>query len=205
MSGKHFCHLPQHTPDPNHPNSNHLHLQSLIKPAISPHSTLFQAVRSTVHYPELSLTPYLLLTCCVLTSRSSLVSAIPISCDPRAPPDTCQGNTCYYQERGGGSVTNPVRGLPSDCHKRSPLHHIDSHTTQTVICHSGLQFPSSIALITHTHTHTHTAECTDYTYTAESNQTYFISLGLPLSDRRVLSSVYHSPSDSYITDPFRVF
>ncbi len=49
------------------------------------------------------------------------------------------------------SVTNPVRGLPSDCQKRSPLHHIDSHTTQTVTCHAGLQFPSSIALITHTH------------------------------------------------------
>ncbi len=48
------------------------------------------------------------------------------------------------------SVMNPVRGLPSDCHKRSPLHHIDSHTTQTVTYHSGLQFPSSIALITHT-------------------------------------------------------
>ncbi len=47
-------------------------------------------------------------------------------------------------------VTNPVRGLPSDCHKRLPLHHIDSHTTQTVTCHSRLQFPSSIALITHT-------------------------------------------------------
>ncbi len=68
-----------------HPNSNHLHLPSLIKPAISPHSTLFQAVQSTVHYPELSLIPYLLLTCSLLTSRSSLVSANPISSDPVLP------------------------------------------------------------------------------------------------------------------------
>ncbi len=42
------------------------------------------------------------------------------------------------------SVTNLVRGL---------LHHIDSHTTH----HTGLYFPSSIALMTHT------AECTDHT------------------------------------------
>ncbi len=44
-------------------------------------------------------------------------------------------------------VTNLVRGLLSDCHKRSPLHHIDSHTTH----HTGLHFLSSIALMTHTH------------------------------------------------------
>ncbi len=47
----------------------------------------------------------------------------------------------------GGSVTNPVCGLPPDSHQRSPLHHIDSHTT----LHTGLHFPSSIALTTHTH------------------------------------------------------
>ncbi len=46
---------------------------------------------------------------------------------------------------------NPVHGLPSSCHQRSPFHYIDSHTTQTVTCLSGLQFPSSIALITHSH------------------------------------------------------
>ncbi len=45
----------------------------------------------------------------------------------------------------GGSVTSPVCGLPPDSHQRSPLHHIDSHTTQ----HIGLHFPSSIALMTH--------------------------------------------------------
>ncbi len=43
-------------------------------------------------------------------------------------------------------VTNPVCGLPPNSHQRSPLHHIDSHTTQ----HTGLHFPSSIALTTHT-------------------------------------------------------
>ncbi len=44
------------------------------------------------------------------------------------------------------SFTNPVCGLPPDSYQRSPLHHIDSHTTQ----HTGLHFPSSIALTTHT-------------------------------------------------------
>ncbi len=39
-------------------------------------------------------------------------------------------------------VTNLVRGLPSNYHKGSPLHHIDSHT--------GLYFSLSIALMTHT-------------------------------------------------------
>ncbi len=29
-------------------------------------------------------------------------------------------------------VTNPVCGLPPDSHQRSPLHHIDSHTTQLI-------------------------------------------------------------------------
>ncbi len=62
--------------------------------------------------------------------------------------------------------------------------------TQTVAFHPGLHFPSSIALITHT---------------AATNQTHFISHGLPLSDRRELFSMYRSPSDSYITEPFRVF
>ncbi len=43
------------------------------------------------------------------------------------------------------TVMNLVCGLLSDCHKRSPLHHIDSHTTH----HTGVHFPSSIALMTH--------------------------------------------------------
>ncbi len=42
---------------------------------------------------------------------------------------------------------NPARGLPSDCHQRSSFHYIHSHTTQTVLCHSGLHSPCSIALI----------------------------------------------------------
>ncbi len=57
--------------------------------------------------------------------------------------------------------------------------------------------------IIHCTDYTHAAECSDNTYTAESNHTRFISLGLPLSDRRVLSCVYLSPSDSCITEPFR--
>ncbi len=45
-------------------------------------------------------------------------------------------------------VTNPGYELPSTHRQRSLTHHMDSYTTQT--CHSRLQFPSSIALITHT-------------------------------------------------------
>ncbi len=33
------------------------------------------------------------------------------------------------------AVMNSVHRLPSDCHKSMPLHHIDTHTTQTVTCH----------------------------------------------------------------------
>ncbi len=69
---------------------------------------------------------------------------------------------------------NPVRDLSSAHHQRSPSDYIDIHTTQTVTCHPRLQFPLSIALITHTHT-------------AATYQTHYISPGLPLSDRRVLS------------------
>ncbi len=57
------------------------------------------------------------------------------------------------------SVTNPFYELQFPHHQRSPAHHMDSHTTQTVAL--GLQFPSSIALMTHTPT----AECTDHTHT----------------------------------------
>ncbi len=38
--------------------------------------------------------------------------------------------------------------------------------------------------------------CTDYTHTAPSNQTHFISPGLPLSDCQVMFWIYHSPSGS---------
>ncbi len=66
---------------------------------------------------------------------------------------------------GGGSVTNPVFGLPPDSHQRLPLHHIDSHTTQ----HTGLHFPSSIALTTHTQL------ITLITLTAENDHTITIT------------------------------
>ncbi len=46
------------------------------------------------------------------------------------------------------TVTNTVHGLPSIQCRRSSFHYIDSHTTQTVACHTGMHFPSSIALIT---------------------------------------------------------
>ncbi len=82
-------------------------------------------------------------------------------------------------------VTNPVHGFPAARHQMLPSSYIDSHTTQTVACHPRLHFPSSIALITHT---------------VATNQTHFISHGLPLSDRRVLFSIYRSPSDSYFTE-----
>ncbi len=51
---------------------------------------------------------------------------------------------------GGGYVTNPVHALPFTRHQRSPAHHIDSCTTQTVAHHLKIQFPSSSALTTHT-------------------------------------------------------
>ncbi len=86
----------------------------------------------------------------------------------------------------GGSVTNPVCGLLPDSHQRSPLHHIDSLTSQ----HIGLHFPSSTALMTHT-----------ITQSLSPNHTLFISLGLSLCERRVLYCVYLSHSDSYSTEP----
>ncbi len=48
------------------------------------------------------------------------------------------------------AVTNPVRGLPSAHHQRSPSDYIDSHTTQTSTCHHGLLFPCLISLFTFT-------------------------------------------------------
>ncbi len=75
------------------------------------------------------------------------------SIPPPVPPLLHHPPVLYYLGSvlepllGGASVTNLVHGLPSDCHNRSPFHHIDSHTTH----HTGLYFPSSIALMTHTH------------------------------------------------------
>ncbi len=66
-------------------------------------------------------------------------------------------------------VMNPVRDL-------TLAHHIDACTTLLLHVTHGLHFPSTIALITQLSPITH---CTDYM--AESHQTLFISLGLPLS------------------------
>ncbi len=41
---------------------------------------------------------------------------------------------------GAGSVTNPVCGLPPNSHQRSPLHHIDSHSTLDCISHHPLHW-----------------------------------------------------------------
>ncbi len=67
---------------------------------------------------------------------------------------------------------NPVYELPFTHHQRSPAHHMDSHTTQTFT-----SLRTTVPLI-HCTDCTHTAEGTDYTYTAESIQTRFISLVL---------------------------
>ncbi len=50
----------------------------------------------------------------------------------------------------GVAVMNPDYELPFTHHQRSPAHHMDSYTTQTVTLYNGLHFPSSIALIKHT-------------------------------------------------------
>ncbi len=92
------------------------------------------------------------------------------------------------------NVTNPVYELPFTHEQRSPAHQMDY---TTVALHPGLQFPSSIALMTHT------AECTDYTHTANFNQKCYISHGLPFSHYRVLFSICHC--DSYFTEPVLSF
>ncbi len=80
-------------------------------------------------------------------------------------------------------VMNLVCDLTSTHHQRSLAHHIDSCTTLLLHVTHGLHFPLTIALITQLSSITH---CTDYT--AEFHPTRFISLGLPLSHRRVLSA-----------------
>ncbi len=95
---------------------------------------------------------------------------------------------------GGGYVMNLVYELPLTPHQRSLAHHMDSCTTLTVARHLRLQFPSSIVLTTHT------ADCTDHT-TDCTDHTPYIYHGLPLPLCQVLYSVYHSPSDSYSTEP----
>ncbi len=95
----------------------------------------------------------------------------------------------------GGYVTNPVHELLFTHHQRSLIHHIDFHTTQTVTYHPKTTFP-----IIHCTDDAHTTDCTDRTQLI-SICTLFIRLGLSLCDRRVLFSVYHSPRDSYSTEP----
>ncbi len=50
-------------------------------------------------------------------------------------------------------VRNPVYELLFTHHQRSLAHHMDSYTTLTVSLPHGLQFPSSIALMTHSWFH----------------------------------------------------
>ncbi len=88
---------------------------------------------------------------------------------------------------------NLVYELPLTHHQRSLAHHMDSCTTLSVALHLRLQFPSSIALMTHT------ADCTDYTayYT---DHILYINHGHPLLCR-VLYSIYHSLSSLTLRSP----
>lgn len=56
-SHSHFSHRPQQSPDHNHLNTDHPHLQPLIGTPSNTRSTQTLIVRSTIHYPELCLTP----------------------------------------------------------------------------------------------------------------------------------------------------
>jgi len=98
-----------------------------------------------------------------------------------------------YIQTYSGDLFSYVWGSLANCHKRSPLHHIDSHNTY----HTGLHFPSSIALIT---------QLSPITCSPESHYTCTILNPLrSFSNCRVLSSVYRSPSDSYSMEQFCVF
>ncbi len=118
------------------------------------------------------------------------------------PPVLCCLESVWKPLLGGGSVMNPVCGLPPNSHQRSPLHHIDSHTTQ----HTGLHFPSSIALTTHTQL------IALITLTPENYHTITITQSHTLYKPWTLSPslpsivcIYLSPSDCNLTEPFRVF
>ncbi len=78
-------------------------------------------------------------------------------------------------------------------HQRSLTHHMDSCTTLTVATSPKTTFP-----IIH---------CTDDTQLISliTHLTRFISLGLPLCDRRVLNVHIATLADSYLTEPFVVF
>ncbi len=71
-------------------------------------------------------------------------------------------------------VTNPGYELPSTRRQRSLTHHKDSCTTQTVTCHSGLQFPSSIALIAHTQLNALITQLSSITRSPKSYYTHYI-------------------------------
>ncbi len=68
-----------------------------------------------------------------------------------------QKHQFQYTSARSTAVTNPVYEPPFTHHQRSLTHRMDSCTTLTVELHHRLQFPSSIAPMTHT------ADCTDYT------------------------------------------
>ncbi len=95
---------------------------------------------------------------------------------------------------GVGYVTIPVYELLFIHHQRSLAHHIDSCITLTVAGHPWTTVP-----IIHCTDDAHTTDCTDHTQLIPIC-TLSISHGLSLCDRRVLYSVYHSPSDSYSTE-----
>ncbi len=88
------------------------------------------------------------------------------------------------------------------------------------VCHESspwtpIRLPPEVALLLHRLSHytdcymslrttVPIIHCTDYALTSSTNQTRFISPGLPPSERRVLFCVYHSPSVNCYTEPFRV-
>ncbi len=82
------------TSDPNQTpplSSNNLHLQSLIKPAKSSHPIQYSSIWSTIHYPELNQTPYLLyLPVVSLPPVFSSVSANPTLFSSRSSPGFLQ-------------------------------------------------------------------------------------------------------------------
>ncbi len=83
------------------------------------------------------------------------------------------------------------------CHKSVPWTSIHSPPEVTHSPH-GLLHYTTVPII---HCTDDTLSCFHWSHSWLHNHTHFISLGLPLCHRRVLYSVYHSPSDSYSTEP----
>ncbi len=78
----HLSHQPLHSPDLNHLNTDHPHMQPAIKHSIYTCFTQTLIVRSTVHLPELArltlylpscASPQILLTSCYSSSSSSAI------------------------------------------------------------------------------------------------------------------------------------